>query len=77
MSEQKHVELAVADFARRAGVAASDVTVIGVSKERIPNPPLGPGQVSTNPVVYRYFIELEAGGESASYVGERGRIRRA
>ena len=76
MSEKKHVELAVEDFARRSGVPNSAVSVVGVQKERIPNPPSEPGQLGINPVVYRYYIQLEAADRSASYVGERGRIRR-
>lgn len=75
MSENKYVDQAVADFARRAGVAVSDVTVTRVTRERIPNPPLQPGQMGIDPVVYRYFIALEAAGQSASYVGEHGKVR--
>jgi hypothetical protein len=77
MSERKYVELAVADLARSAGVATSDVSVTGVTKQRIPNEPHQPGQVSIDPVLYRYFIELEAAGETARYVGEHGKIRRS
>lgn len=65
MAEQgRAVALAVGAFCRHHGCAPDAVDVVEIAKQRIPNPPLEPGQMSTNPVLYRFFITLRSGGVS-------------
>lgn len=59
-SEERAVELAIRVFVSEHGGSASEVSILSVSKQQIPNPPTGPGQVSINPVRYRFFIHLRS-----------------
>lgn len=62
------------DAARRAfsvahGVDPATVEVVEVERQQIPNPPNKPGEVSINPVRYRYFVQLRS-----DMVSERLRV---
>jgi hypothetical protein len=64
-------------FAAEHGVNASAVEVLGVAYERIPNPPHTPGEMSIDPVLYRYFVDLRSGTAAERLRVEAGRIYRA
>lgn len=62
--QDRAVERAVTAFCTTYRCAAADVVVADVRREQIPNPPLGPGQMSVHPVRYRYFVTLRSGAAS-------------
>jgi hypothetical protein len=71
-----------ADAARRAfatehGLDPATVEVVQVDRERIPNSPVPPGQMSIDPVRYRYFVELRSGDVSERLRVEAGHVYRA
>jgi hypothetical protein len=75
-SEKRAVDLAINVFMSQHGGDASAVSVVSVSKERIPNPPLEPGQVSIDPVRYRFFVHLRGNSAEARYRVEGGNVYR-
>lgn len=75
MSDQdKAVDRAVRAFAALHRVDAGSVAVTAVRKERIPNPPVPPGQMSVDPVFYRFLIHLKAGGVEGDARVEHGEV---
>jgi len=75
-SEKRAVDLAINAFVNQYGGDASAVSVISVSKQQIPNPPTAPGQVSINPVRYRFFVQLRGNSAEARYRVEGGHVYR-
>lgn len=75
-SEQRAVDLAISAFVTQYGGTSADVTVDSVFKQQIPNPPTAPGQVSINPVRYRFFVQLRGNSVEARYRVEGGHVYR-
>lgn len=75
-SEDRAVDLAIRAFVSEHGGSASEVSALSVSKQQIPNPPTGPGQVSINPVRYRFFIHLRSNSAEGRYRVEGGHVYR-
>ncbi len=75
-SEDQAVELAKQAFSAAYGGAASAIETVSVSKQLIPNPPHEPGQVSIDPVRYRFFIHLRSSQAEERYRVESGHVYR-
>ena len=75
--QDRAVDLARHAFATAQGVDISSIQVGAVDRERIPNPPLGPGQVSVGLVRYRFFVQLRSGNQSQRLRVEAGHVYQA
>jgi len=74
--DARAVERAREAFQAAHGGDPATVRLISVAHERIPNPPLQPGQVSIDPVLYRYFIELRSPVAAERYCVEGNHVTR-
>lgn len=72
--DSKAVDLAKRAFAAVERVDIGSIVVESVQHQQIPNPPLPPGQMSVNPVRYRFFVQLRAGERARRFRVEAGRV---
>ena len=75
--DAKAAALARQAFVAAHGGDADAVGIVSVRHELIPNPPLGPGQISIDPVRYRYFVELRSAGADERYRVEGNHVYRS
>jgi len=75
--DAKAVALARQAFVAAHGGDADAVQVVSLQHELIPNPPLGPGQMSVDPVRYRYFVELRSAMADERYRVEGNNVYRS
>jgi hypothetical protein len=76
LAMQGRIDAAIADAARRTGIAATSIKVVAAEAVTWPDGSVGcprPGMMYPQALVPGYRIRLEAGGRSLDYhAGERG-----
>ncbi len=52
------IALATQALAQSIQADPAAISCVGTSKRQLPNPPLSPGEVSTNPVIWEFTVVL-------------------
>jgi hypothetical protein len=73
-ANHKYVTMAKQALAQSLGVDVAAIRFGTSRQERIPDPPLRPGEMKAAVIRYRYFILLEYGDEVYQYRAEDGKV---